>query len=122
MAAAFRNFSHQKGFSPPDYIVINGADGNPIDIEDEGWTFEIRVKQSYRNNATLLETFSTANGKLVLDVVNTGRINFALDGTEFADVVITGVKVDFVYDFQGIDGDDVKLSLLEGNWTVRQNL
>jgi len=118
--SAVRNFEHRKGMNPLDYILIQDGDGVAIDIS--AWTFTLNVRRSHRPNSTLEETFTDANGKIVIHGVTTGRLDFALDGTEFSTTTIKGVKMDFVYDLEGTDASSVVYPVLKGNWTVFSNL
>lgn len=120
--ATEKEFKHKQGFNPSEYITIQDTNGTPIDIVAETWTFEISVRKGFKPTAPVVETFSTGNGKLVMDLINTGRINFALDGTEFGSDAIKGVESVYRYDMQGTDNVPFKHDLYIGDWIVTSNI
>jgi hypothetical protein len=120
--ATEKDITHKQGFTPSFYFTVQNTVGNQIDIVTEGWTFEYKVRRGFKPTAPVIETFSTANGKLVMDLTNTGRVNFVFDGTEFNTVTIKGIESVFRYDLQGTDGTPTKHDLYYGNHIVTSNL
>lgn len=117
-----QDFSNKKTFSPTQYIIFRDNTGTPIDLVAGGWNFETKVRQSYKPNAEVMEIFSTANGKMVLSLTETGRVDFVFDGSEFEDVVIKGIKIDYPYDMEANSSAGQMEDVFQGNWVVFANL
>lgn len=117
-----QDFSNKKTFSPTTYIIFKDSNGDAIDLVAGSWTFETKVRQSHKPNAEVIETFSTANGKMELSLTTTGRVDFTFDGTEFDGVTIKGVKIDYPYDMQATPSGGEKEDVFEGTWTVYSDL
>ena len=118
-----KDIKHKKGFSPTDYFLIKDSNAVEIDLIGNNWTAEVRVRRGYKTDAPVLETFSTSNGKLLLNPDVTGRIDFNFDGTEFLSETIKGVENSYNWDMQVTDGQSlVKHDVYEGSYILRSNL
>lgn len=121
MASEYKKITHSKGTYPTDYFIVKDAGGSAIDIEGDGWAVSVSIRRS--GSASVLESLTTANGKVVLSTTTTGRFDFSgMDGTEFADVTFRGLQTEFVYDIQLTDDSGVIYDAYHGDWILKNNL
>jgi len=123
MAQTYKRIEHTLGLEPTEYFIVKDASGVAIDIEGEGWTVEVKVRRT--SSSSVLETFSTANGKVELSTTTTGRFDFTGFGGSpmpFGDITFRGLETEFIYDIQVTDSTGDIHDTWYGEWVVRNNI
>lgn len=117
----YKKISHKKGVTPAEYFIVKDSNGDAIDIQTAGWAVDVSVKES--NAGSVIETFTTGNGKIVLSSSVTGRYDFSgFDGSEFTAITFRGYSVDYIYDVQLTDDSGNTYDAHYGEWTLINNL